>query len=268
MDLHLQGKSALVTGSTKGIGFAIASALAREGASVIVNGRGDKAVEEAIEAIRKGCAADGVKAEVEGVAANGGTAAGVARIIEAAPSVDILVNNLGIYEPKEFAEIDDTEWLRVFEINVMSGIRLSRHYLPGLLARNWGRIIFISSESGVNIPAEMIHYGFSKTAQIAVARGLAELTAGSAVTVNSVLVGPTRSEGVSEFVASIAKQRNISPQVVEDEIFQTLRPSSLIKRFATTTEIANMVVFLCSEVSSATNGAAVRADGGCIKSIL
>ena len=263
MNLRLKGKKALVTGSTKGIGFAIAMSLANEGASVVVNGRTDRAVNDAVKAIGEQSGAI-----VTGVAADGGTAAGVAKITQAVPNLDILVNNLGIYEVREFGDITDADWLRLFEVNVLSGIRLSRHYMPLLMAKNWGRIVFISSESGVNIPSEMIHYGFTKTAQIAIARGLAELTAGTAVTVNSVLVGPTRSEGVEEFVQSVAKQRSISEEQVESEFFQTVRPSSLLKRFTTTDEIANMVAFLCSEASSATNGAAVRADGGCIKSIL
>jgi NAD(P)-dependent dehydrogenase (short-subunit alcohol dehydrogenase family) len=263
MDLNLRGKKALVTGSTKGIGFSIAKLLAAEGASVVVNGRSQTAVDEAVAAIK-----NDFDAEVSGVAADGGTADGVQKVISAVPEVDILVNNLGIYEVKEFADITDSDWQRLFEVNVMSGIRLSRHYFPQMLKKNAGRIIFISSESAVHIPAEMIHYGFTKTAQVAIARGMAEMTVGTNVTVNSVLVGPTKSEGVEQFVRSVAEQKKISEREVEAEFFETMRPTSLIKRFATTEEVADMIAFLASDRSSATNGAAIRAEGGCIKAIL
>ncbi len=197
-----------------------------------------------------------------------GSAAGAEKVIAHLPEVDVLVNNVGIFEPKPFVEIPDADWLRMFEVNVMSGIRLSRHYLPGMLKKNWGRILFISSESAVQIPAEMIHYGVSKTAQVAVARGIAESVAGTGVTVNSVLAGPTASEGVGGFIDALAAQQGKSKAQVEKEFFESARPSSLLKRFATVDEVAAMVTYLAGEVSSATNGAAVRADGGVVRAIL
>jgi NAD(P)-dependent dehydrogenase (short-subunit alcohol dehydrogenase family) len=264
MDLQLDHRIALVTGSTAGIGFAIASALAREGASVIVNGRTGKRVEAAVERIRE--AAPG--AEVRGVDADLAAADGAARMVEAVPDVDILVNNLGIFEPKGFEEVTDDDWLRTFEANVLSGIRLSRAYLPGMRKRDWGRIVFISSESGVNIPAEMIHYGVTKTAQLAVARGLAETTVGTGITVNSVLPGPTRSEGVEVYLRKMAESKDGDTSAIEAEFFRTIRPSSLLKRFATPEEVASMVAYVCSPLASATNGAALRVDGGVVRSII
>jgi NAD(P)-dependent dehydrogenase (short-subunit alcohol dehydrogenase family) len=264
MDLQLTNKKALVTGSTAGIGFAIASLLAQEGASVVVNGRSQRRVDETIQRIRQGKK----DAQVTGVAADLGTKEGVDVVTGEVPALDILVNNLGIFEPKPFNEITDEDWLRFFEVNVLSGVRLSRFYLPGMLQRNWGRIVFISSESGVNIPVEMIHYGVTKTAQIALARGLAETTAGTSVTVNSVLPGPTRSEGVEQFVQDLAKGQGTDPATVEKEFFHTARPTSLLKRFATPEEVAAMVVYVCSPRSSATNGAALRVDGGVVRSIV
>jgi NAD(P)-dependent dehydrogenase (short-subunit alcohol dehydrogenase family) len=264
MDLQLRGKRALVTGSTAGIGLAAAAGLFREGASVIINGRTPQRVEEAVGKIR-GLGGDG---EVTGIAADLSTAEGVSHLVRQLPEVDILVNNLGIFEPKPFEEIPDADWTRFFEVNVMSGVRLTRHYLPGMKARNWGRVVFVSSESGVQIPAEMIHYGMTKTAQLAIARGVAETTAGTGVTVNSVLPGPTESEGVATFVADLAKQRGLDRSVVEAEFFQTSRPSSLIRRFATVEEVANMIVYVCSPLASATNGAALRVDGGVVRSIV
>lgn len=264
MDLQLGKKQALVSGSSAGIGFAIALALAREGATVVVNGRTDKRVATAIKELR----AQGAKGELIAAPADLGTREGVAAIVRQIPKVDILVNNLGIYEPKPFEQISDEDWLRIFEINVLSGIRLSRAYLPGMREQNWGRIIFISSESGVNIPAEMIHYGMTKTAQLAVSRGIAETTAGTGITVNSVLAGPTRSEGVEQFVESMAKAKQSNASAVEKEFFKTVRPSSLLQRFATTDEVAQMVTFIASPLSSATNGAALRADGGVVRSIV
>jgi len=263
MDLQLTGKRALVTGSTAGIGFAIASLLAQEGASVVVNGRSERRVEEAVRRIQ-GQRKDG---QVTGIAADLGTKEGVSLLTRQVPVVDILVNNLGIFEPKPFPEISDEDWLRFFEVNVLSGVRLSRFYLPGMLQRNWGRVVLISSESGLNIPAEMIHYGVTKTAQIALARGLAETTAGTGVTVNSVLPGPTRSEGVEQFVKDLAKHRGTDEAAVEADFFRTARPSSLLKRFATPEEVAAMVVYVCSPRASATNGAALRVDGGVVRSI-
>ncbi|HKN76886.1 MAG TPA: SDR family NAD(P)-dependent oxidoreductase [Candidatus Acidoferrum sp.] len=263
MDLGLKGKKAVVSGSTAGIGLAIATALAAEGASVAVNGRTQARVNSALEKIRH----QHKTANLQGVTADLGTASGVEVFVKQVPHADVLINNLGIFEPKPFAEIPDADWLRFFEVNVLSGVRLSRHYLPGMLKNNWGRIIFISSESGVQIPAEMIHYGMTKTAQIAVARGLAESVAGTGVTVNSVLPGPTASEGVTGFLDSIAKQRNLSTAEIEKEFFKSVRPSSLLKRFETPEEIAAVVVFVASAQSAAISGATVRAEGGVIRSI-
>jgi NAD(P)-dependent dehydrogenase (short-subunit alcohol dehydrogenase family) len=259
MNLQLEGKRALVTGSTAGIGFAIAQALAKEGAKVIVNGRTQKRVDAALARLT---------GDAAGIAADLSTAAGAEKVATRYPEVDILINNLGIFEPKPFERIPDDDWRRFFEVNVLSGVRLCRQYLPGMMARNWGRIIFISSESGVQIPAEMIHYGMTKTAQIAVARGLAETTKGTNVTVNSVLPGPTASEGVGDFVKSMAEARGVDAATVEREFFQNVRPSSLIQRFARTEEVAALVAFVASPMSSATNGAALRADGGVVRSIL
>jgi|SRR5580658_709647 NAD(P)-dependent dehydrogenase (short-subunit alcohol dehydrogenase family) len=264
MDLQLNGKRAVVTGSTAGIGFAIAEALANEGASVVVNGRTEQRVNEAIDKLR----AAGVRGKVDGVAADVGRAEGTQKLTSRFPDTDILVNNAGIFEIKPFEQIDDNDWQRLFEVNVMSGVRLSRHYLAGMKKRNWGRVVFISSESAVQIPAEMIHYGMTKTAQLAVARGLAETTAGTNVTVNSVLPGPTASEGVEKFVQAFAAQQKTDAGTVEKEFFRTMRPSSLLKRFAKPEEVAALVAFVCSPVSSATNGAALRVDGGVVRSIL
>ncbi len=259
MDLQLGKKRAVVTGSTAGIGLAIASLLAREGATVIINGRAQKRVEEAMKKIGGG-------AKVRGVAADLATAYGVAEFVEQVPAADILINSLGIFEPKPFAEIPDEDWTRFFETNVMSGVRLCRAYLPGMRKKNWGRIIFISSESGIQIPAEMIHYGMTKTAQIAVARGLAETCAGTGVTVNAVLPGPTASEGVKEFVGTLAKEKKQSRAEFEKEFFKSARPTSLLQRFAKPAEVASLVAYLASPLSSATNGAALRVDGGVVKS--
>jgi NAD(P)-dependent dehydrogenase (short-subunit alcohol dehydrogenase family) len=264
MDLHLTNKKALVTGSTAGIGFAVASLLAQEGAAVVVNGRSQGRVDAAVKRLQS----EKKDAEVTGVAADLGTKEGVNTLTRQLPAVDILVNNLGIFEPKPFTEISDEEWRRFFEVNVLSGVRLSRFYLPQMIQKNWGRIVFISSESGVNIPVEMIHYGVTKTAQIALARGLAETTASTNVTVNSVLPGPTRSEGVEQFVADLAKTQGSDEASVEREFFRSVRPSSLLKRFATPEEVAAMVVYVCSPRASATNGAALRVDGGVVRSIV
>ena len=264
MDLQLESKRALVTGSTAGIGYAIAEALASEGANVIINGRTSSRVESAIQSLGKAS----VGGKLEAAPADLGTAEGAKSTTQQFPDVDILVNNLGIFDPKPFEKIPDEEWMKFFEVNVLSGVRLSRHYLPGMLKRNWGRIVFISSESAVQIPAEMIHYGMTKTAQLAVSRGLAETTAGTGVTVNTVLAGPTASEGATEFVNQVAASMNKSTQEFEQEFFRTMRPTSLLQRFARPGEVAAMVAFLCSPLSSATNGAAVRADGGVVRSIL
>lgn len=264
MDLQLTDKTALVTGSTAGIGFAIASLFAQEGAEVVVNGRSKKRVDDAIERIRR----DHKNARVNGVAADLGAREGVDRLISALPHADILVNNLGIFEPKPFTDISDSDWLRFFEVNVLSGVRLSRFYLPSMMERNWGRIVFISSESALNIPMEMIHYGVTKTSQLSLARGLAETTAGTNVTVNSVLAGPTRSEGVEGFLQEMARTRGSDKASIEKEFFRSVRPSSLLKRFATPQEVAPMVVYVCSPLASATNGAALRVEGGVLRSIV
>ena len=264
MDFGLKGKKAVVSGSTAGIGLAIATALAAEGAKVVVNGRTEARVNAALEKLRQ----RHKTADLEGVAADLGTASGVDSLVKQIPRADILINNLGIFEPKPFAEIPDADWLRFFEVNVLSGVRLSRHYLPGMLKNNWGRIIFISSESGFQIPAEMVHYGMTKTAQIAVARGVAESVAGTGITVNSILVGPTASEGVGDFVQSMAMQQGISKEQVEKEFFEKIRPSSLLKRFETTEEVAAVVAFVASTQAASINGAAVRAEGGVVRSIL
>lgn len=264
MDLQLQNKRALVTGSTAGIGFAIAEALTREGASVIVNGRTEKRVSAALEKLQS----VGGRGKLEGIAADLGTAEGVQSTIRRFPDADILVNNLGIFEPKPFEQISDSDWLRIFEVNVLSGVRLSRHYLPRMKDRGWGRIVFISSESAIQIPAEMIHYGMTKTAQLAISRGLAETTAGTQVTVNTVLAGPTASEGVAEFVSRLAAEQKTDSAAFEKEFFRSMRPTSLIKRFAKPEEVAALVAFVCSPLSSATNGAALRADGGVVRSIV
>ena len=260
MDLQLNGKTAFISGSTAGIGYAIAEVLAREGARVVINGRTESRVNEAVARL-------GSLGDIRGIAADFSTAEGAARVIAALPEVDVLINNVGIFEPKAFEEIDDADWFHMFEVNVMSGVRLARHYFPKMKAKGWGRVVFISSESSLQIPAEMIHYGMTKTAQLAVARGLAELTVGTAVTVNSVLPGPTASEGVAEFVDRLGKEQKKSREQMEEEFFRTARPTSLLQRFEKPEEIAEVVAFVCSPLASAINGAAVRADGGVIRAI-
>jgi NAD(P)-dependent dehydrogenase (short-subunit alcohol dehydrogenase family) len=260
MDLQLRGKKAFISGSTAGIGYAIAEVLAREGASVVVNGRTQERVNDAAARLAP-------LGDIRGIAADFGSAEGATKVIEALPEVDILVNNVGIFEPKAFEEIDDADWFHMFEVNVMSGVRLARHYFPKMKVKNWGRVVFISSESALQIPAEMIHYGMTKTAQLAVARGLAELTVGTEVTVNSVLPGPTASEGVDEFVDRLGKAQKKSREQMEEEFFRTARPTSLLHRFEKPEEIAEVVAFVCSPLASAINGAAVRADGGVIRAI-
>ena len=260
MDLQLTGKLALVTGSTKGIGHAIAATLAREGARVIVNGR----TRASVDAARKDILAKVPEAQLEAFAGDLASAVDAERLVQAFPAVDILVNNLGIFEPKPFEDIPDADWQRFFDVNVLSGVRLSRAYLPGMKQRDWGRIVFISSESAIQIPTEMIHYGMTKTAQLAVSRGLAETCAGTGVTVNAVLPGPTRSAGVDEFVAQLSGGQPF--EAFEREFFTSVRPSSLLKRFATTDEVASLVAYVCSPLASATNGAALRVDGGVLRS--
>jgi NAD(P)-dependent dehydrogenase (short-subunit alcohol dehydrogenase family) len=264
MNLELDQKLALVTGSTAGIGLAIASGLAAEGARVIVNGRTSARVNEAIASIRR----QHPEAALEPLVADLSKPEDADRTLAQFPRVDILVNNLGVYGPKPFEELTDADWLSIIETNFLSGVRLSRHYLPAMKAANWGRILFLSSESGVNIPTEMIHYGVTKTMQIALARGLAETTAGTGVTVNSVLAGPTRSEGVEQFIREMAEKQGKTATQIEEEFFQSVRPSSLLQRFATIEEVANTVVYLASPLAAATNGAAVRAEGGLLRSIL
>jgi NAD(P)-dependent dehydrogenase (short-subunit alcohol dehydrogenase family) len=263
MDLGLRGKVAVVSGSTAGIGLAIASEFAAEGAKVVVNGRTQARVDAARKAIQQRVSG----ADLRGVAADLGTSAGVEDFLRQVREADVLVNNLGIFEVKPFAEIPDSDWLRFFEVNVLSGVRLARAYLPAMLKKKWGRIIFISSESAQHIPAEMIHYGMTKTAQVAVARGLAESVAGTGVTVNSILAGPTASEGASKFVQDMARQQGVSTAEIERQFFISARPTSLLKRFETPEEIASVVAFVASTQAVAINGAAVRAEGGVVRSI-
>jgi len=260
MDLQLTDKLALVTGSTAGIGFAIASSLVREGARVIVNGRTQAAVDATIAKLKST-----VGNQVHGFAGDLGSAEAANELVAKFPAVEILINNLGIFEPKPFEAIPDEDWLRFFNVNVLSGIRLARAYLPAMKRNNWGRIIFISSESAIQIPAEMIHYGVTKTAQIAVSRGLAETVAGTGITVNSVLPGPTKSRGVNDFVDTLAKSGGKSFAEFEQEFFTKVRPTSLIKRFATPEEVAALVTYVASPLASATMGAALRVDGGVLK---
>ena len=261
MDLQLKGKLALVSGSTAGIGYAIASTLAQEGATVIVNGRSQAGVDEAVERMRAE-----TKGTVLGFAGDLAQAAAAEDVVRRHPGISILVNNLGIFEPKAFEDIPDEDWLRFFDVNVLSGVRLARLVLPDMKRANWGRIIFISSESAIQIPTEMVHYGMTKTAQIAVARGLAESVAGTGITVNSVLPGPTKSRGVGDFVQDMANASNKSFEQVEAEFFDHVRPTSLIKRFGTPQEVASLVAYVASPLASATTGAALRVDGGVVKS--
>jgi NAD(P)-dependent dehydrogenase (short-subunit alcohol dehydrogenase family) len=263
MNIDLSGKTALVTGSTAGIGFAIAKGLAASGAEVVLNGRGKDRVEAAVAKLKQAVPA----AKARGVAGDVGTIEGCNALVTALPEVDILINNAGIFEPKDFFEIPDEDWSRFFEINVMSGVRLSRAYMMGMLKRNWGRIIFISSESALNIPTEMIQYGTTKTAQLAVSRGLAKLTRGTGVTVNAVLPGPTMSEGVETFVKDLARQNGQSEADAASSFVKQHRPGSLLERFASVDEIANMVVYAASKEASATNGAALRVEGGLVDTI-
>lgn len=264
MDLQLKNKKALVTGSTAGIGYAIAKQLAKENAQVYVNGRTKERVEAAIKKLKE----ETGNQDIHGVTADFSNNNDIDNLIKQLPEVDILVNNVGIFEPKAFGDITDADWMKFFEVNVLSGVRLARAYFDKMIAKTWGRIIFISSESAIQIPGEMIHYGMTKTAQIAVSRGLAELTKGTGVTVNTVLPGPTESEGVGGFLENLAREQGKTPEQVEKDFFQHMRPTSLLQRFTSTDEVANLVAYVASPLSSATNGAALRADGGVVKSIL
>jgi NAD(P)-dependent dehydrogenase (short-subunit alcohol dehydrogenase family) len=261
MDLQLKHRLSLITGSTAGIGYAVAEALAREGAKVIINGRSQESVNKAIAKLTPQATG-----ELLGFAGDLSRAEAAEQIAQKYPDVEILVNNLGIFEPRVFEDISDDDWRRFFEVNVMSGVRLSRLYLPAMKNRNWGRIVFISSESAVQIPAEMIHYGMTKTAQLAISRGIAEHVAGTGITVNSVLPGPTKSRGVGDFVEELAKKEGKSFEEFEKEFFQNMRPTSLIKRFAAPEEVASLVAYIVSPLASATTGAALRVDGGVVKS--
>jgi NAD(P)-dependent dehydrogenase (short-subunit alcohol dehydrogenase family) len=261
MNIDLHNKRAVVSGSTAGIGLAIARGLATAGCHVAINGRTDARVQAAIADIRNTTP----DANLSGVAADMATAAGAASFVAQIPHADILVNNVGTGALVPFLDLTDEQWTSLFELNVMSGVRLTRHYLPGMVAQGWGRVVFISSESALNIPSDMIHYGMTKTAQLAVSRGVAESVAGTGVTVNAVLPGPTRSELLFNWLEPVAKQQGKSIEQVEHEFLVANRPTTLIKRFATTEEVANMVVYVCSEQASATSGAALRVDGGVVR---
>ena len=264
MDLQLSKKTALVTGSTAGIGLAIAKTLAQEGVEVILNGRS----KERVETVARQLTEELPGTRFGGIAADFSQVDQINALLAQLPQVDILINNVGIFEPKQFADIPDEDWFKFFEVNVMSGVRLSRHYFPNMLTKGWGRIIFVSSESALQIPTEMIHYGMTKTAQLAISRGLAELTTGTDVTVNTILPGPTFSEGVGDFIGRLAAHNRVSVEEMETDFFKNARPTSILKRFASTQEIANLVTYLSSPLASATNGAALRVDGGVTKTIV
>jgi NAD(P)-dependent dehydrogenase (short-subunit alcohol dehydrogenase family) len=261
MNIELKDRKAIVTGSTAGIGRATAEGLARAGASVVINGRGNARVDEAVRQMRQAFP----QSDISGIAADLSTAEGAEAFFAQAPDADILVNNLGTAVLRDFVDTTDEDWLSIFQINVMSGVRMTRHYLPRMVRQGWGRVVFVSSESAVNIPKEMIDYGMTKTAQLAISRGLAESAAGTGVTVNAVLPGPTRSEILSSWMAAQAKDQGITQEEAEQAFLKTARPTSLIRRFATTDEVANMIVYVCSELASATTGAALRVDGGVVR---
>jgi NAD(P)-dependent dehydrogenase (short-subunit alcohol dehydrogenase family) len=262
MDLKISNKIALITGSTQGIGFATAKKLCEEGVNVIINGRNEEKVKSAVLKLQR----EFQNIKIIGITADLKDNEGCNKLISQIPHIDILINNLGIFEPKDFTDITEKEWLHMFNVNVMSGVRLSQHYLSSMISQNWGRIIFISSESAIQIPKEMIHYGMTKTAQISVSRGIAELTKGTNVTSNSILLGPSKSEGVTQFINDLAKQNNQTFEEIEKDFFKNVRPTSLIQRFAEVNEDANMIVYISSALSSATNGAILRVDGGVIQS--
>lgn len=263
MDLQLKDKTAFVSGSSKGIGKAIAESLLNEGTHVIINGRSTETLSKVENELREKY----VNAQISSIAADFSKADEVNKLIDKLPSIDILINNVGIFEPRQFEEILDEDWFRFFEVNVLSGVRLSRHVLSGMREKNWGRILFISSESAINIPEEMVHYGMTKTAQLAISRGLAELTKGTDITVNTLLPGPTSSDGILDFLGGMAKENDMSEEAMKESFFNSVRPTSLLQRFARVDEVANMAVFLSSPLSSATNGSAIRVDGGVVKSI-
>lgn len=264
MDLKIKHKTAFISGSTAGIGYAIANRLANEGATVIINGRTQEAVDKAVEELKSITG----NLKISGIAANFYKVDEINSLLEQLPQIDILVNNAGVFEPKAFTEIPDEDWFRFFDINVMSGVRLSRYLFPKMIERNWGRIIFISSETAVSAASEMIHYGMTKTAQIAVSRGMAELTKGTGVTVNSILPGPTKSRGIAGFIEDMATAGNITPKEAEENFFKDIRPTSLIQRFSAVEEIADTIAYYVSPLASATNGAAIRVEGGTIKTII
>ena len=263
MNIELIGRKAVVTGSTAGIGRAIAEGLARAGASVVINGRSADRVSATVEELR----ALLPKATLTGVAADLATPEGSAALAAQSPDADILVNNLGTARPNGFFDQDDSAWLDLFQLNVMSGVRAARHYVPGMKQRGWGRVVFLSSESALNIPKEMIDYGMTKTAVLAISRGLAELVGGSGVTVNAVIPGPTNSEILSGWMRKTAAEQGITQEEAEQHFLKTMRPTTLLNRFTTTGEVANMVVYVCSEQASGTTGAALRVDGGVLRSI-
>ena len=263
MHIDLSGKIAIVTGSTEGIGFAIAQGLAASGATVVLNGRKQASVDAALKKLRNLLP----EAQVRGVAADLSKPEGLAQLQSAEPKADILVNNLGIFGMKDFFEASDELWQEYFDVNVLSGVRVSRAYVPAMVDQGWGRVVFISSESGLNIPADMIHYGFTKSANLSVARGLAKRLAGTGVTVNAVLPGPTLSEGVGKILQPMADASGLSLQEAADRVVQAKRPSSIIQRIASTDEVANMVVYACSPQASATTGAALRVEGGIVDTI-
>lgn len=263
MDLKIKDKKAFVSGSTAGIGYAIAKRLLMEGAQVIINGRTQAGVDQAVAELKSSTG----NMQVSGITADFSKAEEVNRLVAQLPDIDILINNAGIFEPKAFEDIPDEDWYRLFEINVMSGIRLSRHVFPRMLAKNWGRVIFISSESAIAVPSEMIHYGMTKTAQLSISRGMAELTRGTGVTVNSILPGPTKSRGIVGFIDDLSKTADTTTDQVETDFFKNMRPNSILQRFASVEEVADTTVYYCSPLAAATNGAAIHVEGGLIKTI-